>query len=148
MRAIVQRVTRAGVRLPGGEVRSIGPGLLIYLGVGKDDDAQTARRLAEKIAHLRVFSGAGSKFDRSLLATQGAALVISQFTLYAGLQGGRRPDFADAAGAEAARPLYESFCAHLAGLGVPLRTGEFGAHMEIESVNDGPVTIGLDSAGI
>ena len=133
------------MRLPGGEARSIGKGLLIYLGVGQGDAEAQAGRLAEKTANLRIFSNADGKFDRSLLDEKGEALVVSQFTLFAGLKGGRRPDFTSAAPPLTAAPLYEGFCRRLAGLGVTVRTGDFGAHMEIESVNDGPVTIWLDT---
>lgn len=145
MRALVQRVSRASVRLPGGETRAVGRGLLVYLGVGQADDESAARRLAEKVVHLRIFSNAEGKFDRSLLDEKGEALVISQFTLFSGVKGGRRPDFTAAARPELARPLYESFSRILAGLGVAVRCGEFGAHMEVESVNDGPVTLWLDT---
>ncbi|MDD5627430.1 MAG: D-aminoacyl-tRNA deacylase [Elusimicrobia bacterium] len=145
MRALVQRVSRASVRLPGGETRAIGKGLLIYLGVGKNDTEETARRLSEKIINLRIFSNAANKFDRSLLDEKGAALVISQFTLFASTKGGRRPDFTAAAAPDLARPLYERFTRLLCATGVAAASGEFGAHMEIDSVNDGPVTIWLDS---
>lgn len=145
MRALVQRVSRAAVRLPSGEQRSIDRGFLIYLGVGTGDGDGQAQKLAEKIVNLRIFSNAQGKFDRSLLDEKGAALVISQFTLFGNTKGGRRPDFTAAADGSIAKPLYEKFCAILAGLGVSVRMGEFGAHMEIESVNDGPVTLWLDT---
>jgi D-tyrosyl-tRNA(Tyr) deacylase len=141
-------VSRASVCFPNGETRSIAKGLLIYLGVGPGDDEASAKRLAEKIANLRIFSDSEKKFNRSLLDERGEALIISQFTLFANAKGGRRPDFTSAAQPELARPLYERFAALMTGLGVPVRTGEFGAHMEIESVNDGPVTIGLDTADL
>jgi len=145
MRALIQRVSRACVRLPGGETRSIERGFLIYLGVGKSDSEESAQRLAEKTVNLRIFSNAAGKFDKSLLDEKGAALVISQFTLFGDAKGGRRPDFTAAAPPEAARPLYERFSRLLSGFGVAVRTGEFGARMDIESVNDGPVTIWLDT---
>jgi D-tyrosyl-tRNA(Tyr) deacylase len=145
MRALIQRVSRASVCLPGGETRAIGPGLLIYLGVGKSDGEQTAGKLVEKIINLRIFSNAGNKFDRSLLDEKGSALVISQFTLFANTKGGRRPDFTAAAHPDLARPLCERFSQLLSASGVSVATGEFGAHMEIDSRNDGPVTIWLDS---
>ena len=148
MRALIQRVSRASVRLPGGETRAIGKGLLIYLGVGKGDTEETARKLAEKIVNLRIFSNADNKFDRSLIDEKGSALVISQFTLFANTKGGRRPDFTSAGAPDLARPLCERFGQILAGHGVCVAAGEFGAHMEIDSVNDGPVTIWLDSDGI
>jgi len=134
MRALIQRVSRASVRLPGGETRSIGKGLLIYLGIGKTDSEEAAKKLSEKIINLRIFSNSDNKFDKSLLDEKGSALVISQFTLFANTKGGRRPDFTSAAPPDLARPL----CLSVA-------SGEFGAHMEIDSVNDGPVTIWLDS---
>ncbi len=145
MRALVQRVSRAVVRLPSGEQRSIGKGFLIYVGVGVKDGEDQAKKLAEKIVNLRIFSNDKGKFDRSLLDEKGEALVISQFTLFGDVQGGRRPDFTAAAPGPAANLLYEKFCAILSGLGVAMRCGEFGAHMEIESVNDGPVTLWLDT---
>ena len=145
MRALLQRVSRASVYLPGGETRTIGKGLLIYLGVGHGDDEAAVAKLAEKIIHMRIFSNPEKKFDRSLLDERGAALVISQFTLFADAKSGRRPDFTAAARPDLARPLYQRFCQTLSGFGVPVAAGEFGAHMDIESVNDGPVTIWLDS---
>lgn len=145
MRALLQRVASASVTWPDGPKNSIGPGLLIYLGVGQGDTAEKGRRLAEKAAALRIFSNADGKFDLSLLDTKGAALVISQFTLYARAKGGRRPDFTGAERPEQAKALYERFCADLASLGIPVQTGEFAAHMAVESINDGPVTIWLDT---
>ncbi len=136
------------MRLPSGETRAIGKGLLIYLGVGKDDTGETAKKLAEKIINLRIFSNADNKFDRSLLDEKGSALVISQFTLFANTKGGRRPDFTAAAHPDLARPLYERFSQMLCASGVSVAAGEFGAHMAIESLNDGPVTIWLDSDGL
>lgn len=135
----------ASVLLPSGERRAIGPGLLIYLGVGKGDTDDAARKLAEKIPVLRIFKNEEGRFDRSLLDVKGSALVISQFTLYGETKGGRRPDFTGAAAPELARPLYERFAALLAEQGLPVTTGEFGAEMKVESVNDGPVTLLLDS---
>jgi D-tyrosyl-tRNA(Tyr) deacylase len=148
MRALIQRVSRASVRLPGGETRAIGKGLLIYLGVGKADTEETAKKLAEKIVNLRIFSNADNKFDKSLIDEKGSALLISQFTLFASTKGGRRPDFISAAHPDLARPLCDCFGRMLAGHGVSVASGEFGAHMEIDSVNDGPVTIWLDSDAI
>jgi D-tyrosyl-tRNA(Tyr) deacylase len=126
---------------PGGE---IGPGLLVLLGIAASDDAAGADRLAGKVARLRIFEGEDGKFDRSLLDTGGAALVVSQFTLIADTRKGNRPSFADAARPEHAEPLYEQFAAALGALGVQVATGVFGAHMEVELVNDGPVTIVLE----
>ena len=140
MRALVQRVARAGVR-PGG---SIGPGLLALVGVAAGDGAAEAERLAGRVARLRVFEGEDGKFARSLLDTGGAALVVSQFTLLADTARGNRPSFSTAARPEEAEPVYERFCAALRELGVPVETGGFGARMEVELVNDGPVTILLE----
>ena len=139
MRAVVQRVARAS-STPGG---SIGPGLVVLLGIADGDDAAIAVRLAEKIARLRIFQNDAGKFDRSLLDTHGAALVVSQFTLIADTAKGNRPSFSHAARPEVAEPLYEQFCAALRDLGVAVETGVFGAHMDVELVNDGPVTVVL-----
>jgi len=139
VRAVVQRVARAS-STPGG---SIGPGLVVLLGIADGDDAAIAVRLAEKIARLRIFQNDAGKFDRSLLDTHGAALVVSQFTLIADTAKGNRPSFSHAARPEVAEPLYEQFCAALRDLGVAVETGVFGAHMDVELVNDGPVTIVL-----
>jgi D-tyrosyl-tRNA(Tyr) deacylase len=142
LRAVVQRVAWAR-STPGGE---IGPGLCVLLGVDGRDDEATATRLAGKVARLRIFEGDDGKFDRSLLDTAGAALVVSQFTLIADTQRGNRPSFSDAAPPEHAEPLYEGFCAELRALGVRVGTGVFGARMQLELANDGPVTIVLDVA--
>ena len=139
MRAVVQRVTRARVT-PGGE---IGAGLCILLGVARGDSAADAERLAGKIARLRIFQNDEGKFDRSLLDTGGAALVVSQFTLLADTAKGNRPGFSEAARPEVAKPLVERFCAALSGHGISVATGVFGARMSVELVNDGPVTIVL-----
>ena len=140
MRAVVQRVSRARVT-PGG---SIGLGLAVLLGVAEDDTADTADRLAGKVARLRIFEGADGKFDRSLLDTGGAALVVSNFTLIADTSRGNRPSFSGAARPEQAEPLYERFCQALGGLGLEVATGVFGGRMEVELANDGPVTVVLD----
>lgn len=145
MRALVQRVASSSVLLPGGEKRSCGPGLLILLGVGKGDTEAEARRLADKIVNLRIFSNAEGKFDRSVLDEGGQALVISQFTLFGDPWEGRRPDFTAAAAPAQAEPLYRRFAALLQEAGVPVKTGEFGVHMAVESVNDGPVTLWVDT---
>lgn len=144
MRALIQRVKRGGVKT--GEVHNhIGRGLVILLGVGEGDSEADAAALAEKAAHLRIFSNAEGKFDHSLLDVKGEALVVSQFTLYGDAAKGRRPDFTAAAKpAEAAR-LYEYFSEVLREKGVPVKTGVFGADMEVEILNDGPVTIWLDT---
>ena len=141
MRAVVQRVSRARVS-PGGE---IGPGLCILLGVARGDREEEAGRLAGKIARLRIFPDDDGRFDRSVLDAGGSALVVSQFTLIADTAKGNRPSFAGAAPPEQAEPLYERFTSRLRALGVPVETGVFGARMEVELVNDGPVTIVLDT---
>ena len=141
MKVVVQRVTRAHSR-PGG---SIGGGLVVLLGIAADDDAPAARRLADKIARLRIFPDEGGRFDRSLLDVGGEALVVSQFTLIADTAKGNRPSFSDAARPETAEPLYDAFCDELRALGVPVETGIFGASMQVELVNDGPVTIVLEA---
>jgi len=141
MRAVVQRVSRARVT-PGGE---IGPGLCILLGVARGDREEEAGRLAGKIARLRIFPDDDGRFDRSVLDVGGSALVVSQFTLIADTAKGNRPSFAGAAPPEQAEPLYERFTSRLRALGVPVETGVFGARMEVEIVNDGPVTIVLDT---
>jgi D-tyrosyl-tRNA(Tyr) deacylase len=138
LKAVVQRVARACVT-PGGEV---GPGLCILLGVARGDTAADAERLAGKVARLRIFQNDG-KFDLSLLDVGGAALVVSQFTLIADTAKGNRPSFSDAAPPEEAEPVYEAFCAALREVGVEVATGVFGARMQVEIVNDGPVTIVL-----
>jgi D-tyrosyl-tRNA(Tyr) deacylase len=140
LRAVVQRVSRARVT-PGGE---IGPGLCILLGVAVDDEPVLATRLAQKVAHLRVFANEAGKFDRSLVEVGGEALVVSQFTLIADTAKGKRPSFARAAPSEHAEPMYELFCSELEAQGPKVARGVFGARMEIELVNDGPVTIVLD----
>jgi D-aminoacyl-tRNA deacylase len=140
MRAVVQRVSRARVT-PGGE---IGSGLCVLLGVARGDGEEEAARLAGKIARLRIFPDEAGRFDRSVLDVAGAVLVVSQFTLLADTAKGNRPSFADAASPEEAEALYRSFCEELRVLGVPVETGVFGAKMDVELVNDGPVTLVLD----
>ena len=139
MRAVIQRVSRARVT-PGG---SIGQGLCVLLGVARDDGEDEAARLAGKVARLRIFADAEGKFDRSVLDVGGGVLVVSQFTLIADTRKGNRPSFAAAALPAEAEPVYERFCAELRALGVSVETGAFGAAMELELVNDGPVTIVL-----
>jgi D-tyrosyl-tRNA(Tyr) deacylase len=143
MRAVVQRVSRARSK-PGGE---IGTGVLVLLGIADGDRETDADRLATKVAKLRIFEDDQERFDRSLLETGGAALVVSQFTLIADTAKGNRPSFSGAARPEVAEPLYEHFCAALRDLGVAVETGIFGARMAVELVNDGPVTIILDVKG-
>ena len=142
MRAVVQRVTRAEVRVDGAVGGAIGGGLAILLGVGRDDGEAEADRLAARLARLRIFAGEDGRFDRSLLDTGGAALVVSQFTLYGDSARGNRPSFSEAADPALAEPLYERVCTQLSAQGVALvERGRFGAHMQVELVNDGPVTI-------
>jgi D-tyrosyl-tRNA(Tyr) deacylase len=139
LKAVVQRVGRASVT-PGG---AIAEGLCILLGVAEGDAEDDAVRLAGKVARLRIFQNGEGRFDRSLLDTGGAALVVSQFTLLADTAKGNRPSFTAAARPEQAEPLYLRFCDALRELGVEVATGTFGAHMQVEIVNDGPVTIVL-----
>jgi len=143
MRAVVQRVLRARVVVGGRTIGAIGPGLCVLLGVATGDSASNAERLAAKVARLRIFENEAGKFDLSLLDIGGEALVVSQFTLIADTAKGNRPSFGAAASPEEAEPLYEAFCASLRGLGVGLSTGVFGARMQVELLNDGPVTLVL-----
>ena len=145
MRVVCQRVSQARVRVDGRMVDEIAEGLVILLGVGRGDDGEQAARLAAKVARLRVFPDAEGRFDRSVLDTGGAALVVSQFTLLADTAKGNRPSFSDAAPPDEAEPVYERFCEGLEALGLPVGRGVFGAKMELELVNSGPVTIILDS---
>jgi D-tyrosyl-tRNA(Tyr) deacylase len=146
MRLVLQRVSQGRVSVNGQTVAEIGRGLVLLVGVGPADSEAQARSLAEKIAHLRIFEDEAGKMNRSVLDAGGEALVVSQFTLYADTRKGRRPSFTDAAAPELARPLVERFAAILRELGVPARTGQFGAHMLVEIANDGPVTIWLESS--
>ena len=144
MRAVCQRVSQAQVQVGGEVVAEIGPGLCILLGVGRGDGNEEAARLAGKAARLRVFPDEEGRFDRSLLDIAGAALVVSQFTLLADTAKGNRPSFTAAAPPDEAEPVYERFCAELEALGLQVGRGVFGAKMELELVNDGPVTIVLE----
>jgi D-tyrosyl-tRNA(Tyr) deacylase len=141
VKAVVQRVACAAAT-PGGR---IGTGLCVLLGIARGDGQGSAARLAGKVARLRIFPDEEGRFDRSLLDVGGGALVVSQFTLLADTAKGNRPSFTDAAPPEEAEPVYERFCAELAALGVPVERGVFGARMQVELVNDGPVTIVLDA---
>ncbi|MFL5913829.1 MAG: D-aminoacyl-tRNA deacylase [Gaiellaceae bacterium] len=143
MRAVCQRVSRARVRVAGQTVAEIGAGLCVLLGVARGDGVDEAARLAGKVARLRVFPDEEGRFDRSLLDVAGAALVVSQFTLLADTAKGNRPSFTAAAPPGEAEPVYERFCEELEALGLPVGRGVFGAKMELELVNDGPVTIVL-----
>jgi D-tyrosyl-tRNA(Tyr) deacylase len=145
MRAVVQRVSRASVTADGSVTGEITTGLLILLGVGRDDSSAVAVALAQRIANLRIFEDDQRKMNRSLLDVKGAALVVSQFTLYGDAHGQRRPSFIAAAPPEQAKPLYQEFAQALRSLGVTVATGVFGAMMSVELVNEGPVTILLDS---
>jgi D-tyrosyl-tRNA(Tyr) deacylase len=138
-------VTAARVRVDGQVVGEIGAGVCVLLGIGRGDTAAEAARLGAKVARLRIFPGGDGRFDRSVLDVDGAALVVSQFTLLADTSRGTRPSFTDAAPPEQAEPLYERFCAELRELGVPVEMGVFGARMAVELVNDGPVTISLET---
>lgn len=145
MRALVQRVLRARVTVGGEETGAIGPGLLILLGVHPKDTEQDAAWMAKKCAQLRVFADAEGKMNRSVLDTAGGALVVSQFTLYGDARKGNRPSYIEAAAPAIAEPMVERFVSLLAAeLGRPVATGRFGADMQVELVNDGPVTIWID----
>ena len=145
MRAVLQRVSRARVTVEGRVTGEIGAGLMILLGVGKEDTSAVARAMAEKLANLRIFEDAAGKMNLSLLEAKGSALVVSQFTLYGDARGQRRPSFISAAPPERARELYEEFCEALKRLGIAVGTGIFQAVMSVELVNEGPVTILVDS---
>jgi D-aminoacyl-tRNA deacylase len=145
VRALVQRVTRARVKVAGRVRGEIGPGLLVLLGAGSGDGEADAAWLARKVAGLRVFTDEGGHMNRDVRETGGAVLVVPQFTLYGDARRGRRPDFTGAARPEVAEPLFERFCALVGGQGIPVGRGEFGAHMEVELVNDGPVTLMLET---
>ena len=146
MRALLQRVSRSQVAVEGDVLGAIDEGLLILLGIGRDDGEDEARWLASKVVNLRIFEDEQGRFDRSLLDVEGSALVISQFTLYGDARRGRRPSFSHAADPVIAEPLVDRFCQLLRDEGVErVETGRFGAHMMVELVNDGPVTLWLDS---
>ncbi len=146
MRALVQRVNRASVKVGGEEVSRIGRGFLVLLGVGERDGEAEAAWLARKIAGLRLFEDSAGKMNLGLADVGGAALAVSQFTLYGDARKGRRPSFSRAARPEQAQALYDRFCALLEGEGTPVERGVFQAHMEVALVNDGPVTIWLETA--
>jgi D-aminoacyl-tRNA deacylase len=145
MRAVAQRVSRAKVTVEGRVTGEIGPGLMILLGVGKEDTSQVAVAMAEKVANLRIFEDEQGKMNRSLLDVKGSALVVSQFTLYGDARGQRRPSYIAAAPPELAKRLYEEFSETLRKLGIFVGNGIFQAMMSVELVNEGPVTILLDS---
>jgi D-aminoacyl-tRNA deacylase len=145
MRAVVQRVSRARVNVDGKTAGEIGPGLVVLLAVGVADSDATAAGMAEKIANLRIFNDDAGKMNRSLVDAGGAVLAVSQFTLYGDVRGQRRPSFIQAAPPEKARQLFDKFVEAVRARGLRAETGVFQAHMEVELVNDGPVTILIDS---
>ena len=145
MRAILTRVKSASVEIDGKINGAIGPGFLILLGVGPNDTEKECRYLAEKALSLRIFEDENGKMNRGLDAIGGQVLVVSQFTLYGNCRKGRRPSFTDAAGPELGNALYEKFLSICTELGYPPQHGEFGADMKVESINDGPVTLILDT---
>jgi len=145
MRIVLQRVSRASVIVDGETVAAIGRGLLLLVGIAAQDNEDDARRLAANCAEMRIFSDDDGRFNLSLLDAGGEALVVSQFTLLAGVRRGRRPSFAGAAPPEQAQPLVDAFAEALGNTGIKTQTGRFGARMQVELVNEGPVTIVLDS---
>ncbi len=147
MRALVQRVSRSAVRVDGKTVSRIDAGLLILLGVGRNDGPDDLRFVADKCANLRIFENDAGKMHLSLLDTGGQALVVSQFTLYGDVRRGRRPGFTEAAPPDVAEPAYVRFCEALRGLGIHVATGVFGNHMSVEIQNEGPVTLLVESPG-
>ncbi|HKJ27223.1 MAG TPA: D-aminoacyl-tRNA deacylase [Anaerolineales bacterium] len=144
MRVVLQRVSRGSVRVDGETIAKIGHGLVILTGIGPEDGETQAQYLAEKIANLRIFADDEGKTNLSLLDVKGEAIVVSQFTLYADTRKGRRPSFINAAPPEIAEPLVDKFAEMLRQRGVPTQMGQFGAHMQVDIVNDGPVTIVID----
>ncbi len=148
MRAVIQRVRRAEVRVDGHAVGVVGGGLLVLLGIGKEDTLEAAESLADKIVNLRIFDDPQGRMNRSLLEAKGSLLCVSQFTLYGDCRKGRRPSYDRAARPEVARGLYEAFVGAARAKGITVETGQFQAMMEVELVNDGPVTLLLDSERI
>jgi D-tyrosyl-tRNA(Tyr) deacylase len=146
MRILLQRVSRAAVRVGGETIAEIGPGLVLLVGIGAGDGPGEDDRLVDKVVHLRVFSDDEGKMNRSLADIGGEILVVPQFTLYGDLRSGRRPSWDGAAPPEVAADRVEAFVRALEARGAPVRRGRFGAHMEVELVNDGPVTLWLDTA--
>ncbi|MFP6574297.1 MAG: D-aminoacyl-tRNA deacylase [Pirellulaceae bacterium] len=145
MRVCVQRVTTASVQVDGQQVGKIGPGLLVLLGIGQQDTAQEVTQLVDKIVNLRIFADEQEKMNLSLLDVAGEMLVISQFTLWGDCRKGRRPSFVQAADPQLAEPLYEQFAQEVRAQGVGVETGRFGAMMQVSLVNDGPVTLVIES---
>ena len=148
MRVVIQRVSRASVAVDGEKIAEIGPGLLLLVGVAAADNEAEARKLAIKCAEMRIFSDDDGRFNLSLLDVAGAALVVSQFTLLADVRRGRRPSFEEAARPENAQPIFGAFVDELTGLGIAAKTGRFGAKMQVTLINEGPVTIILDSGDL
>jgi D-aminoacyl-tRNA deacylase len=144
MRALLQRVSKASVTVDNKVISRIGRGIIVLLGIGHGDGEEQVRFLAEKVANLRIFEDRQGKTNLSVLDIKGEAIVVSQFTLYADSRKGRRPSFTNAALPDVAQPLVDRFVELLRGHGVPTQTGQFGAHMEVEIHNDGPVTIWLE----
>lgn len=144
MKAVLQRVKSASVTVNGEVIAEVGKGLLILLGIAPKDTMAVAEQLADKIAHLRIFEDGAEKMNLSLLDVEGDAMVVSQFTLYADTRKGRRPSFIGAAKPDIAEPLVDSFAKMLMDRGIPTQTGDFGAHMDVALVNDGPVTIVME----
>jgi D-aminoacyl-tRNA deacylase len=145
MRAVIQRVSRGSVSVDGKTISEIGPGLVVLLGIGPEDGVEQAHYLARKIAMMRIFSDAAGKMNLSVQDTGGEALIVSQFTLYGNTNKGHRPSFIGAGPPEIAEPLVERFVELMNSHGVPAQSGLFGAHMVVEIINDGPVTIWLDT---
>jgi D-tyrosyl-tRNA(Tyr) deacylase len=146
VRVVVQRVSRAEVRVGGRVTGRIGPGFLLLVGIRRDDDDETLRWMADKILSLRLFSDDEGKMNRAIEDVRGGLLVVSQFTLYGDVRKGRRPSFTQAAKPETGKRLYERFCDEFERLGMRCERGVFGAHMDVELVNDGPVTLWIDTA--
>jgi len=145
MRAVIQRVKRAEVRINGQAVGTVGAGMLVLLGIGKEDNLEAAGSLADKIVNLRIFDDEQGRMNRSIAETKGSLLCVSQFTLYGDCRKGRRPSYDQAARPEVASQLYEAFVESVRAKGITVATGQFQAMMEVELVNDGPVTLLLDS---
>ena len=146
MRAVIQRVSWAKVEVDGTIIGQVGPGLLVYLGIGKGDTEQDAAFMADKLVNLRIFADEADKMNRSVIDIRGGILVISNFTLYGDCRKGRRPGFDAAAEPALAEALYEKVASLIAASDVPVARGSFGAHMQVSSLNDGPVTFLLDSS--